>query len=62
MTRKKPLDRLGANSAHQPDVKVNNGARSRAAANAVTPRPLWIRSLANYDRREAKTFAVSRFG
>ena len=63
MSRDKLVDRIAANAApdsEKPNV-VNRALRA-AGENSPPAHPLWLRPLANYDRREAKEFGLSRFG
>jgi hypothetical protein len=62
-TRDERGERIGGNPAPvQPDVKETKGARNRTAGNPAPEPSRWPRPIADFNRRESKTYAVMRYG
>jgi hypothetical protein len=56
-------ERVASNEApDQPDVKENKGPRNHTASNEAPAPRTWLRPIADFNRRESKTYAVMRFG
>jgi hypothetical protein len=63
MDQEQRVDRIGANAppdSEKPDVVKR--ARRAADANAPPPHATWIRNVNDYDRRQPREYAVTRFG
>jgi hypothetical protein len=63
MTRDELADRIGANAPpDSPKPKVDKRAFRTAGAKGPASPSMWIRSLSDYDRREQREYAVTRYG
>jgi hypothetical protein len=58
-TRDERVDRIGGNAA---PPKVDKRAFRTAGAKAPSAGSAWLKPLADYDRRQAREYAVTRFG
>jgi hypothetical protein len=63
MTQEPLVDRIGANAPPDSEKpKVDKRAFRTAGAKGPIAPSMWLKPLADYDRRQPREFQVSRFG